>query len=145
MRISSSVGLGISFSSAYAVSTIPGMQNPHCTALTSTKACCTGCNWSIVPKPSMVVTLFAFYHPRQHCAGTHCHIINQTVQAPQSPVPQPRFVPVNLKRAAYGICRISSPSASQHTGFPFRLNDTFAISKPLFLHPQLHEKMPVQR
>src|SRR5687767_4024568 len=86
-RISSLVGFGFRSSKAYAVIICPGIQNPHCTAPCSTKACCNG--WSppllwgegvgvkAEVNPSIVTIVFpsarGWIHAREHRLIIHKH------------------------------------------------------------------------
>ena len=54
-RISPSLGCGFVAKSAVVVMIQPLMQYPHCIACFAMNACCTGCGWSSVPRPSSVV------------------------------------------------------------------------------------------
>src|SRR5438445_2274260 len=95
--ISCSVAFGFLSRNALAVMITPLMQKPHCVACSSMNACCRGCGFSMVPKPSRVVisapsTLFTgVTQERIACAFTI------TVQAPHCPSPHPNFGPFSAR------------------------------------------------
>src|SRR5712691_11036943 len=74
-----------------------GMQNPHCGTPSLTNASWSGCRASKRPSPSMVRT----ERPRVWKASIRQLATGLpsrwTVHAPQSPVPQPSFGPVNSR------------------------------------------------
>ena len=94
VRISASVGCGFSSSSARLVISIPGVQNPHCSACFSWKPCWTG---SILPSAASDSTVRISWP--SHIAASVVHdLIGRpsisTTQAPQLEVSQPQCVPV---------------------------------------------------
>src|SRR4030095_3560636 len=94
LRISSRDGVAFASSSACALIIMPGMQKPHCAACSSMNARCTGPGASIVPKPSMVVTLRA---PTTEIGVTHENTALPsiiTVHAPHCPRTQPNLAPL---------------------------------------------------
>src|SRR5712692_2847841 len=97
LRISSSLGFGLCWINSYAVIRKPGVQKPHCSPCFSQKAFWRGCSSPPWANPSTVITSWLLActanikHERTLCPST------STVQAPQAPCSQPRFVPVNPK------------------------------------------------
>ena len=94
VRISCSVGSGFSSSSARAVISIPGVQNPQCSACSSWKPCCTGSSRPSVSSDSTVRISWPM-----HIAARVVHDLIglpsiSTTQAPQLDVSQPQWVPV---------------------------------------------------
>ena len=94
MRISCSVGSGFSSSSARLVISMPGVQNPHCSACISWKPCWTG---SSRPSTSSDSTVRISWP--SHIAASVVHDLIglpsiSTTQAPQFDVSQPQCVPV---------------------------------------------------
>ena len=94
VRISCSVGFGFSSSSARAVISIPGVQNPHCSAWRSWKPSWTG---SSLPSTSRSSTVRISWP--SHIAARIVHDLTgwpsiSTTQAPQLEVSQPQWVPV---------------------------------------------------
>src|SRR5688572_6420181 len=75
---------------------MPGVQMPHCEPLSSRNVRCKGCSSLPLAMPSMVSTSA----PSASTASTrHEQTMTpsiMTVQAPQSPVPQPSLVPVSV-------------------------------------------------
>src|SRR6266849_5190495 len=94
--ISASLGLGFFESSATADMICPDWQYPHCGTSSSIQACCTG--WlPSAERPSIVViflpaTLETGVMQERVASPLMC-----TVQAPQSAMPQPNFVPVMFR------------------------------------------------
>src|SRR5712692_4851274 len=95
LRISSSLGFGLCWINSYAVIRKPGVQKPHCSPCFSQKAFWRGCISPLRANPSTVITSWPLActanirHERTLCPST------STVQEPQAPCSQPRFVPVN--------------------------------------------------
>src|SRR3990172_3163015 len=94
-RICSSVAFGFWLRRWVACTTMPGVQNPHCTAHLSTKPFFTASAFGSAASPSMVTTS----RPLQSTANSRQELSDapstRIVQAPHSPSPQPYFVPVN--------------------------------------------------
>src|SRR5258708_18869375 len=91
--ISASVGLAFFESSAAADMICPHWQYPHCGTSSSIQACCTG--WlPSAESPSMVVTFFPATLEIAVMQERVASPLIWTVQAPQSAMPQPNFVPV---------------------------------------------------
>ena len=95
IRISSSLGFGFSSSSARAVISIPGVQNPQCSACFSWKPCWIGSSRRSCSSDSTV---------RISCpSAIAARIVHDltglpsisTTQAPQLEVSQPQWVPVS--------------------------------------------------
>src|SRR5438094_2873321 len=92
--MSASVGWGCFANSAVADMIWPDWQYPHCTTSRANHACCTFLPAGVSPIASIVVmrlpvaALTGVTHERIGCPS-RC-----TVQAPQSAMPQPNFVPV---------------------------------------------------
>src|SRR5215468_8807447 len=120
--MSSGDGLGCLSSMALQATTKPGVQNPHCEASLSTKACCKG--WSLPPSisDSTVVIFFPCASiARTEQAYTALPSI-KTVQAPHSARSQTRLAPVMSmvsRRASSNVTRGSSEALYD---FPFTLN-----------------------
>ena len=74
---------------------MPGVQKPHWTPPVSMNACWTGWSFPFVARPSTVTTS----RPSAWAASIRQEVTSRpsTIieQAPQSPVPQPSFDPVN--------------------------------------------------
>src|SRR6266478_8137265 len=91
--ISASVGFGFFASSATADMICPDWQYPHCGTSSSIQAFCTGCDAS-VESPSIVVIFFPATLETGVMQERVASPLMCTVQAPQSAMPQPNFVPV---------------------------------------------------
>src|SRR3984893_171955 len=109
--MSSSLGLGFSFSREMACMICPDWQYPHCGTLYSIHFCCTTCSPSL-EMASMVVISFPavvliLVTQDRIAFPSWC-----TVQAPHSAMPQPNLVPVNPKisRRYHSSGRLGSPS-----------------------------------
>src|SRR4051794_1897355 len=73
---------------------IPGVQNPHWRPWHSRNASCTGCNWPLLDRPSMVVTSAPSAWTASTLQDFTLVPLRWTVQAPQLLVSQPITVPV---------------------------------------------------
>jgi hypothetical protein len=97
-RASSRVGVGWSRRYAATVVTNPGVQNPHCSAWHSWKACCTG---PIPPSGARRPSIVVIAAPSRETANSRQDRIGapstSTVQAPQTPCSQPTWVPVSRR------------------------------------------------
>ena len=93
--MSASLGSALWVSSAAAAMAIPGVQKPHWIACSATSACCTGWERSRL-RPSIVVTTRPSASPMEIRQLRSASPSTSTMQAPQSPTPQPYFVPVRL-------------------------------------------------
>ena len=112
-----SVGSGTASSSAFAHSSMAGVQYPHWTAPVSTNACCTGCSASGVPRPFDRLDLAALRahrerearHDRpaveQHRAGAALAGLAAVLHAPEALAAQQ----VEQRRARLGL----RPAASR--------------------------------
>lgn len=115
----------------------PGVQNPHCVPFLCSRACCTGCNFPFFAMPSMVIRCLPSSMPSniRHAFAAYNTVLpavsfcaRATMQEPQSPVPQPSFVPVIfLKSLRYFNTVIWGSGVpysekSKATGSPFKRN-----------------------
>src|SRR5258708_27720809 len=91
--ICSSVGFGVFVSSAAADIICPGWQYPHCGTCSAIQARCTACEL-FADRPSIVVIFFVPTAETAVWQDRTASLSRCTVQAPQSPIPQPYFVPV---------------------------------------------------
>src|SRR6266850_1150429 len=143
--ISASVGFGFFASSAAADMICPDWQYPHCGTSSSIQAFCTGCDAS-VESPSIVVI---FFPATLETGVMHERVASPlmcTVQAPQSAMPQPNFVPVmfSVSRSTQrsGICG----STSTVVDLPFSVNVVPMIFSPnssnILQHPATVWKSP---
>ena len=78
---------------------IPGVQNPHCSAWWWENACCRGCWSSAEPRPSTVVS-----DAPSHCTANSRHArtaspSSSTVHIPHTPCSHPTCVPVSPSRS----------------------------------------------
>ena len=126
--ISSRVGLSFRSSNALADNSMPGVQNPHCTAPCSTNAFCNRDNSPFCARPSTV----RMRRPSAFLAGIIHEFVGspstRMVHAPQSPSPQPSFVPVSPKRLRKTNNMVSCDSISTDTGLSFKTNCSSSIS-----------------
>ncbi len=125
---SAAVGAGFASSSAFALITMPGMQNPHCTAPTSPKAHAYTSR-SRAERPSVVVTDFPFTLATVSVQARTALPFTSTEQDPQTPSAQPSFTEV--KRASsrkYSSRFLSAPTA---TLFPFSVNWNIVVAPQL--------------
>src|SRR5660398_274518 len=104
---------------------IPGVQNPHCTAPYSAKAFCRGCSVpSAASSPSMVTTSA----PSTSTAGKTQEFTatpsTRTVQAPQSPPPQPSLDPMRSRSSLRMRRRLQPVRTATLTGSPFTKKET---------------------
>src|ERR1035441_5429157 len=105
VRISVSDGRGFQSSNAFALSNMPGVQKPQCTASWSRNDSCNGCSLPSCANPSTVTTwcpLTCGARTRQEFTGSPS---SRTVHAPHSPISQPHFVP---SRPSWSRSRSSS-------------------------------------
>ena len=88
-------GWGCRASSSCAVSSMPGVQNPHWSAFSARKACCRSAIAPLSARPSIVSTrqpsawAASIRQPRTGAPST------RTVHAPQTPCSQPTCEPVS--------------------------------------------------
>src|SRR5258705_3782691 len=105
----------------------PDWQYPHCGTSSSIHAFCSGCE-RLLDSPSMVVTCFP---SARDTGATHERIAfpsKCTVQAPQSAIPQPNFVPVSPSESRSTHNSGVDGSTSTWTGFPFTKKFVIVIS-----------------
>src|SRR6266849_10220637 len=118
--MSASVGLGFLESRATADMICPDWQYPHCGTSSSSQASCTG--WlPSTESPSMVVT---FLPATLEIAVMQERVASPlicTVQAPQSAMPQPNFVPVMFRVSRSTQSSGMSGLTSTDWGLPFRV------------------------
>src|SRR5205807_10444464 len=94
-RMSSGEGLGCLSIMALQAMTNPGVQNPHCEASFSTKACCTGCNLPSCINDSTVVIGLCCASMASTEQEYTVLLSTSTVQAPHSARSQTRLAPVS--------------------------------------------------
>src|SRR5579864_1445757 len=123
--MSLSVGWGLLASSADADIIWPAWQYPHCGTSTSIQAFCTGCVPS-ADNPSMVVT-GSFTVPTCVWQDRTALPFRWTVQAPQSPAPQPNLVPFMSRTSRRTHNRGVSAGTSTVLDCPFTLS-VYAMS-----------------
>ena len=91
------------------------MQIPHCNAMCSTNLRCKGCNSSPFAMPSIVSILLPWAstpstkHEQTRTPST------VTLQAPQSPVPQPSLLPVKCNSSRKTSSNVSLGSHKKST------------------------------
>src|SRR5690606_7322367 len=93
-RISPSDGSGLVSSSARAVISIPGVQNPHCRPWHSMNPCCTGSSWPLRARPSTVRISWPWAITASMVQDFSGLPSNHTTQVPQLEVSHPQWVPV---------------------------------------------------
>ena len=125
IRISSSVGSGFSSSSARVVISIPGVQNPHCSAWHSWKPCWIG---SSSPSTSSDSTVRISWP--SHIAASAVQDFSglpsiSTTQAPQLDVSQPQCVPVRPSVSRMKCTSSVRGSTSRVTGSPLIVMEMF--------------------
>src|SRR6266849_2415016 len=126
--ISESVGLGFLASSATADMICPDWQYPHCGTSSAIHACWTG--WlPSADRPSMVVTFFPATAETGVIQERVISPLMCTVQAPQSAMPHPNFVPVMFKVSRRTQSSGISGLTSTVWDFPFNVKVT-AIGPP---------------
>src|SRR5918995_1100256 len=134
VRISSSVGVGFSSSSARLVISIPGVQNPHWRACFSWKPCWTG---SSVPFTSSDSTVRISWPSHITAKVVHdltgCPSIN-TTQAPQLEVSQPQCVPVRPGVSRMKCMSSWRGSTSRETASPLMEMVTCMVRPPGAAH-----------
>src|ERR1700733_4407056 len=116
--ISVSVGFKFSPSSTAALIICPDWQYPHCGTSISIQAFCKGCV-RFSESPSMVVTCLP---STRETGATQDRIAlpsRCTVQAPQSAIPHPNFVPVIPSESRNTQSNGVDGSTSTSTRFPF--------------------------
>src|SRR6266852_8063474 len=144
--ISASVGFGFFASRATADMICPDWQYPHCGTSSSIQACCTG--WlPSAESPSMVVT---FLPATLEIAVTQERVASPlicTVQAPQSAMPQPNFVPVMFSVSRRTQSSGMSGLTSTDFAVPFKVK-LMAMEYPLlqmYILQQLRAWMKIRR
>jgi hypothetical protein len=115
--ISASFGAGFLSSNAAAAMTMPGVQKPHWIACSATIACCTGCDRSRL-NPSIVVIRRPSASPIVIRQLRSASPSTWTMQAPQSPSPQPYLVPVRFAASRSAQSSGVSGSMWKRTGRP---------------------------
>src|ERR1039458_7400496 len=112
VRICRSVGWGFQSSRALALSNIPGVQKPQCTASWSRNDSCNGCSLPSCANPSTVTTSrpsICGARTRQEFTGSPS---SRTVHAPHSPISQPHFVPSRPSWSRRRSSRVAEPRPS---------------------------------
>ena len=108
----------ISASSAFAATINPGVQKPHCSAACSRNFCCTGCSLSPSAMPSTVV-IFLPSASTPSIRHEHTSLPSRmTLQAPQSPEPQPSLLPVRPSSSRSTSSRVCCASQRNSIGSP---------------------------
>ena len=96
----------------------PGVQMPHCKAACSMNFSCKGCRAPPSASPSTVLTS----RPSASAPSTRQEQTrrpsSRTLQAPQSPVPQPSLAPVRPHLSRSESSRVSSGGQAKSTGSP---------------------------
>src|SRR5688572_13254867 len=137
--MSASVGCGLRSSRSTAVSTIPGVQIPHCAPPYSMNACCTACSSSSFATPSIVLISL----PSTWATGTRQLLTIRpstiTVQAPHSPSPHPSFVPVSRNSSRNTSSNLAIGKTSSRCDWPLTLNAT-SLFVILFHQHLRHER-----
>ena len=124
VRISSSVGSGVWSSSHRAVSSIAGVQKPHCRPWQSMNARCTGSRPPGGASPSTVRTVWPSAIAAstvQDFTGTSS---SHTTQAPQLDVSQPQWVPVSPSSSRRRCTSSSRGSTSRRSTRPLTTTRT---------------------
>src|SRR6266849_5136991 len=134
-RISSSVGCGLSASSSWLATIMPGVQKPHCSPKSARNAACNGLSPSGGVSPSMVVTA----RPSS-CAANSRQLraerpSTSTVHAPHTPCSQPTCVPRRRRSWRRKSARERRPSTRRSTLCPFTVSRTSYISSVSSLCP----------
>src|SRR5215469_18763050 len=107
---------------------MPEVQYPHCIAPSSRKACWTGCRWSPLASPSMVIVdlsatvLTGIWQERRAFPST------STVHAPHCPSPQPYLLPVRSNCSRKTESRVASGSASTLKVWPLIVSFRLAMN-----------------
>ena len=105
---------------------------PHCSAACSRNLCCSGCSVSPFAMPSIV----SIRRPPTSQPSTRHEQTSRpssvTLQAPQSPEPQPSLLPVSCSVSRSTSSSVSSVSQRNSTASPFTVASTWclAISVP---------------
>ena len=120
-----SLGSRLRSSSALAAIRKPGVQMPHWRAACSMNLRCNGCSSSPLAMPSMV----PISRPSASAPSTRQEQTRRpstvTLQAPQSPVPQPSLAPVRPRRLRSASSSVSSASQIKSTLSPLTVVETF--------------------
>src|SRR6185369_17597484 len=115
-----------------ALITMPGVQNPHCSAWFSRNASCIGCSLSALSaRPSIVVTL-----PPSACTARMVHDLidlpsTWTTQAPHWLVSQPTCVPVRPRCSRRNWTNRVRASTLPETVLPLTVMATLSVINPL--------------
>ena len=130
VRISCSVGSGFSSSSARAVISIPGVQNPHWSACVSWKPI-----WIGSSRPSTASDSTVRISCPSHIAARIVQDLTGspsicTTQAPQLEVSQPQWVPVRPGVSRMKWMSSRRGSISRETVCPFTEIETFMLGPP---------------
>src|SRR5262245_30442293 len=110
---------------------IPGVQNPHCSAWQSVKACCTGCSFPSFAMPS-IVTMSALFA----CAASIVHDFTARpfmwiVQQPHCVVSHPMCVPVSPRSSRMTLTSSVRSSTWRECFTPLTVSLILAIVVPV--------------
>ena len=128
--ISGRVGLEFRSSKAFALRSMPGVQNPHWMAPLSTKARCSGCGSWNVPMPSMVLICRPSIWDTfvtQDLVGVPSI---STVHEPHAPSPQPSLAPVRPNSSRKTSMSLRPGSPQKATLAPLRTNAIESFGDP---------------
>src|SRR5258705_172475 len=117
-RISSAVGAGLSASSSWATTIMPGVQKPHCSPWHARNVSCSGLSPSAGVSPSIVVTAAPSHCTASSRQARALQPSTSTVHAPQTPCSQPTCVPVSPRSSRRKSLSERRPSISRSTGSP---------------------------
>src|ERR1044071_4368798 len=105
----------------------PGVQKPHCRAACSRNFCCTGCSLSPSAMPSTVVTVRPSASTPSIRQEQTSLPSTMTLQAPQSPEPQPSLLPVRPSSSRRQSSMVCCASHRNSTGSPLMTVDTWCL------------------
>src|SRR4029453_9934683 len=118
-------GSGFLRGNAVPDSTTPGVQKPHWSPWQSRNAACTGDNPPPGgPMPSIVVTSLPAACTANIKQARTAAPSTRTVQAPQTPCSQPRWVPVSRSSSRRKSARVRRGSTLASRGSPFTVSFT---------------------
>src|SRR6267142_854642 len=117
-RISSALGAGLSASSSWASTIMPGVQKPHCNPWQARNASCSGLNPSPGVSPSIVVTAAPSHCTASSRQARALSPSSSTVHAPHTPCSQPTCVPVSPRSSRRKSLSERRGSISRSTGSP---------------------------
>src|SRR5437763_2147085 len=117
-RICSVVGAGLSASSSWASTIMPGVQKPHCSPWQARNASCSGLSPSAGVSPSIVVTVAPSHCTASSKQARALSPSTSTVQAPHTPCSQPTWVPVSPRSSRRKSLSARRGSISRSTTTP---------------------------